>query len=233
MGRHIHERVLRSEKGCRIRVTHFHACSDCVHTRDATIRLDYAYLFVRAIYSSHIVSIKLGTVTEKAVAACIFFGERGGGLLLFAFCFFWLLLAPFFGGRGEEGEEGCCCLALLFGLLFRNTSFCATISHDNNHRTSKHASMSWRSDGSPLCLGGSSHGWVPVKSHSTPVPTSMVRLWVAHQLHDTTTSRRKRTQHNDNMAAEQVLCDLSVPQSKCCAILRCAEQCVHGVCRRS
>ena len=32
------------------------------------------------------------------------------------------------------------------------------------HRTS------WRSDGSPSCLGGSSHRWVPVNTHSTPVP---------------------------------------------------------------
>ena len=37
----------------------------------------------------------------------------------------------------------------------RYTSLTATISHDNNnHRTSKHASKSWRSDGSPSCLGG-------------------------------------------------------------------------------
>ena len=63
----------------------------------------------------------------------------------------------------------------------RYTSLTTTISHDNNnHRTSKHASTSWRSDGSPSCLGGSSHGWVPVKTHSTPVPTSVGRLWVAH-----------------------------------------------------
>ena len=66
----------------------------------------------------------------------------------------------------------------------RYTSLLATISHDN-HRTSKHASTSWRSDGSPSCLGGSSHGWVPVKTHSTPVPTSVGRLRVAHQLHNT------------------------------------------------
>ena len=52
-------------KGCRIRVTHVHACSDCVHTRDDTVRLDYASRFVRVIYSSHIVSIKLGTVTNR------------------------------------------------------------------------------------------------------------------------------------------------------------------------
>ena len=61
----------------------------------------------------------------------------------------------------------------------RYTSLTTTISHDN-HRTSKHASTSWRSDGSPPCLGGSSHGWVPVKTPSTPVPTSVERLWVAH-----------------------------------------------------
>ena len=63
MGRHIHARVLRSEKGCRIRVAHVHTRSDCVHTRDDTVRLNYASRFVRVIYSSHIVSIKLDTVT--------------------------------------------------------------------------------------------------------------------------------------------------------------------------
>ena len=43
--------------------THVHTRSDCVHTRDDTVRLNYASRFVRVIYSSHIVSIKLGTVT--------------------------------------------------------------------------------------------------------------------------------------------------------------------------
>ena len=59
MGRDIHTRVLRSEKGCKIRVTHVHACSDCVYTRNDTVRLKYASRFVRVIYSSH----KLDTVT--------------------------------------------------------------------------------------------------------------------------------------------------------------------------
>ena len=63
MGRDIHSRVLRSEKGCKIRVTHVLTRSDCVHTRDDSVRLDYVSRFVRVIYSSHIVSIKLGTVT--------------------------------------------------------------------------------------------------------------------------------------------------------------------------
>ena len=63
MGRDMHTRVLRSEKGCRIRVTHVHTRSDCVHTRDDTDRLGYASRFVRVIYSSHLVSIKFATVT--------------------------------------------------------------------------------------------------------------------------------------------------------------------------
>ena len=62
MGRDIHTLVLRSENGCRM-VSHVHACSDCVHTRDDTDRLTYASRFVRVTYSSHNVSIKLGTVT--------------------------------------------------------------------------------------------------------------------------------------------------------------------------
>ena len=38
----------------------------------------------------------------------------------------------------------------------KNTNLTTTISHDNNnHRTTKHAITSWRSDGSPSCLGGS------------------------------------------------------------------------------
>ena len=31
----------------------------------------------------------------------------------------------------------------------------------------------------PSCLGGGPHRWVPVKTHSTPVRTSVRRLWVA------------------------------------------------------
>ena len=65
MGRDIETRVLRSEKGCRIRVTHIHTRSDCVHTRDDTVRLNYASRFVRVIHSSHIVSIKLRTMTNS------------------------------------------------------------------------------------------------------------------------------------------------------------------------
>ena len=65
IGRDIHTRVLRSEKGCRIRVTHVHTRSDCVHTRDDTVRLNYASRFVRVIYSSHVVSIKVGSVTRQ------------------------------------------------------------------------------------------------------------------------------------------------------------------------
>ena len=78
----------------------------------------------------------------------------------------------------------------------RYTSLIATISHNNsNHRTSKHASTSWRSDGPPSCLGGSSHGWVLVETHSTPVPISVERLWVAHQHHN---NEPKKMKHNDN-----------------------------------
>ena len=68
-GRHIHAHVLRSEKGCRSRVTHVHTRSDCVHTWDDTVRLNYTSRFVRVIYSSHIVSIKLDTVTPLRCCA--------------------------------------------------------------------------------------------------------------------------------------------------------------------
>ena len=73
------------------------------------------------------------------------------------------------------------------GILY---SICE-IHKPNYHNQSRqqqqpqHARNSWRYDSSPSCLGGSSHGWVPVKTHSTPVPTSVERLWVVHQLHNT------------------------------------------------
>ena len=115
----------------------------------------------------------------------------------------------------------------------RYTSLILTISHDNNnHRTSKHASKSWRFDGSPSWLGGSSHGWVPVKTHSAPVPTS-----VNSPAHN---NESKKTQHDNKMVAEQVLCDLSVrrtsvvrsfgEQSKC-VFMECAD--VPDVSKRS
>ena len=104
----------------------------------------------------------------------------------------------------------------------RYTNLTTTISHDNNnHRTRKHASTSWRSDGSPSCLGGSSHGWVPVITHSTPVPTSKgCKLLTCTTTHN---NEPKQTQHNNNMVAEQVLRDLSVRRTVC----------VHGVRRCS
>ena len=38
--------------------------------------------------------------------------------------------------------------------------------------------------------GGSSHGWVPVEIHSTPVPILVERLWVAHHEHTSVTTQR-------------------------------------------
>ena len=74
----------------------------------------------------------------------------------------------------------------------------ATIRHDNsNHSTTNTQCKSWRS---PSCLGGSSHGWVPVENHSTP--------GVAHQQHTSVTTQRAqmttRGGHCPNMVAEQV-----------------------------
>ena len=117
-----------------------------------------------------------------------------------------------------------------FCLFVRYKSLIATISHDNNnHRTSKHASTSWRSDGSPSCLGGSSHGWVPVKTHRKPVPTSVggCGLLTCTPTHN---NEPKKTQHNNNMVAEQVLRDLSVRRASVmrsrgaqCVSMECAD----------
>ena len=56
--------------------------------------------------------------------------------------------------------------------------------------------MSWRSDGSPSCLGGSSHRWVLVKTHSTPVPTSVGTSSTTHN------NESKKTQHDNNNLRE-------------------------------
>ena len=146
-------------------------------------------------------------------------------IFLFFYYFFLLLLPLFF----FLFSSSCFFLFFLFffSLFVRYTSLTATISHDNNnHRTSKHASKSWRSDGSHSCLGGSSHGWVPVKTHRTPVPTSVERLWVAHQLHYTQ-QRVQETQHNNNMVAEQVLRDLSVRRTSVVRSLGAQSKCVQ------
>ena len=66
------------------------------------------------------------------------------------------------------------------------TSHMTSTEEDNDTCTRNHTqSTSWHFDGSPSCLGGSSHGWVPVNTHSTPVPTSEGRLWVAQQHYPT------------------------------------------------
>ena len=45
---------------------------------------------------------------------------------------------------------------------------------------------SWRSDGSPSCLGGSSHRWVPGHhTHSTPVPLRRESVGGSAQTHNT------------------------------------------------
>ena len=39
----------------------------------------------------------------------------------------------------------------------------------------------------PSCLDGGPHGWVPVDTHSTPVLTSVRRLWVAYVVYEPNT----------------------------------------------
>ena len=100
----------------------------------------------------------------------------------------------------------------------RYTSLIATISHDNNnHRTSKHASTSRSSDGSPSCLGGSSNTRVGPGQNPQCTRAHFGGEAVGCSTSSTThNNESKKTQNNDNMVAEQVLCDLS----------KCAEQCV-------
>ena len=55
----------------------------------------------------------------------------------------------------------------------------ASLCTSNTQPQSKQRA-SWLCGDPPPCLGGSSHRWVPVNTHSTPVPSMNGRLWVAH-----------------------------------------------------
>ena len=91
--------------------------------------------------------------------------------------------------------------------------------------TRNHASTGWRSDGSPSSLGGSSHGWVPVNTHSTPVPGTPGMLWVAHSprtLHRHQMSPRHPSSFN--MVAEQVSVQGESAQPACCLWRLCDER---------
>ena len=73
--------------------------------------------------------------------------------------------------------------------------------HSNNH-----SSKSWRSDGPSSCLDGSSHGWVPVNTHSAPVPVRGC-LWLTHSPQHTIHNRvskldRAEKTKSVNMEAE-------------------------------
>ena len=67
--------------------------------------------------------------------------------------------------------------------------------YDAPQHTDQHGT-SWRSDVPPPCLGGASHGWVPVNTHGTPVLTSVRRPWVAQprpRTHASDTRRETRS----------------------------------------
>ena len=73
----------------------------------------------------------------------------------------------------------------------RYTSLIATISHDNNdHRTSKHASTNWRSDGSPSCLGSSHES----TAHPCPLRWGSCGLLTNSTTHN---NGHKKMVHND------------------------------------
>ena len=67
----------------------------------------------------------------------------------------------------------------------------------NNTSTSTDARKSWRS-GTSTTLVEVPHGWVPVNTHSTPVLTSVRRLWVARYT-ETTEDRDTTTDEPDTL----------------------------------
>ena len=81
----------------------------------------------------------------------------------------------------------------------------------SHHNTPTSTARAWRSDVPPLCLGGASHGWVPVNTHGILVLTSVRRLWVAQprpRAHASDTRREIRSSSSKdavhpNMIVEQ------------------------------
>ena len=70
--------------------------------------------------------------------------------------------------------------------------------------TQRNHNTSWRSDGSPSCLGGSSHGRFPVNTHSTPVLPKGRRLWVAQQQHTSVKTKRAQMSGGADIAPSMV-----------------------------
>ena len=103
----------------------------------------------------------------------LFFGSFRVLLLLFAFCFcfffvFLVLFLSFF-------------FFFFFFFLFDYDDLARSLC-TSNARPQSTQRASWRSGDPPPCLGGSLHRWVPVNTHSTPVPSRNGKLWVAqHQ----------------------------------------------------
>ena len=65
----------------------------------------------------------------------------------------------------------------IFLLLCRSTRLSST--SPRNRSTSSNVRRAGALVPPPSCLGGGPHGWVPVYTHSTPVLTSVRRLWLA------------------------------------------------------
>ena len=90
------------------------------------------------------------------------------------------------------------------------TAYSTDRVRDAPQHTDQHGT-SWRSDVPPPCLGGASHGWVPVNTHGTPVLTSVRRPWVAQprpRAHASDTRRETRSANSKcadhpNMIVEQ------------------------------
>ena len=74
---------------------------------------------------------------------------------------------------------------------YRAFQYPYTPSHRARTQATTHCT-SWRSDDSPPCLGGSSHRWVPVNTHSTPVP--LRREAVGGSTTTSTPQRQRRVQ---------------------------------------
>ena len=83
--------------------------------------------------------------------------------------------------KSSEPHETCAQSRVCVG------SHMTTTEQDNDTSTRNHSQPRKARAGAlmahPSCLGGSSYGWVSVNTQSTPLPTTVGRLWVAQQHH--------------------------------------------------
>ena len=140
--------------------------------------------------------------------------------------------------RGSDSAVRCGCTLRIDQIVNTNRSRRGAGTHVYNPHlphicsTSSNVCKAGALVPSPPCLGEGPHGWVPVDTHSTPVLTTVRRLWVAYVLYEPNVPQEHAQPAHFRIDA-WTFCFKSVSGSCCCVVLClvCAvcARCVCGV----